>query len=224
MESGKSLNFRLRLFWLAVAALLLGARGDAAALPISHTFDSDAQGWTAIGATLSHVGSGGNPGGYLKFSDTQSGYMYAALSVSDLSSFIGGSLAFDARLVQNNAGAGLPLFGEVTIDAGATGSATLDLAPQFLTTNWTTYSALLDAASWGLSDGQFQNVLANATQIRIKVDGRNGIGDVTGFDNFSISGGQVQGETGPAVPEPTSLALFALGCAVVALRPRRRSL
>ncbi len=184
-------------------ALMLAAGSDARAISISYSFDSGAQDWALTGGTLTHQTSGGNPGGYLELKDTQSGSLFLAHAFSDLSGYNSGTLSFDARLVGNNGEANLSSFGQVTLLAGAT-SATLDFASNPSNANWTNYTAPLTAGAWGLSELNFLSLLTNVTEIRIALDAKNRLGDVTGFDNFTLA---YDGETGN-VPEPSTLALL----------------
>ena len=103
---------------LSLAGLLSLAAGSATA--ITSTFDTDLEGWTAVGidasiglggpiitltdnsADMVHSGSGGNPGGYAQFIDVimspASLASAPAAFLGDLTSFVGGTFSFDHRI------------------------------------------------------------------------------------------------------------------------------
>ena len=63
---------------LVVLVLALGETAQAAGVFVSSTFDTDFDGWTGEGGCYTYQTTGGNPGGYMQFSDCSStGYISA---------------------------------------------------------------------------------------------------------------------------------------------------
>lgn len=192
-----------------VAAVLPASLAGASVIS---TFDADLEGWTQTGdlQAFSHDATGGNPGGYLYLNDAASGALFYVLAPSkflgDLSAANGETLSFDANLLSRQRNDLLAGFGMVRI-TGTAGSAEIDLGDVPALTTWTSYSALLDAATWGQSDSEWAALLADVTEIRVGLEAINGDEEM-GFDNFQI------------VPEPASLALVMLGAPCL-LRRRR---
>ncbi len=155
-------------------------------------FDTGLEGWTATGGALSHVNSGGNPGGFLSLADNANNYMtvYAPANLlGDMSQFLGGTLSFDARNL-NGSAANLnttPLFGTVTIEGpGGTASRVLggtgQPPPDGL---WHTYSAPLDPALWL---GNLAGALSGVAQLRVVLESNNSQpAESNGFDNFRVT-------------------------------------
>ncbi|MBM4256610.1 MAG: PEP-CTERM sorting domain-containing protein [Deltaproteobacteria bacterium] len=190
-----------------LAMVLYMFTGSLASANIISTFDTNLEGWTATGGALSHVTTGGNPDGFLQLTDTVTDWMtvYAPSSFQgDLSSFLGGTLSFDARNL-NGVAADLfdvPLFGTVTISGlggsasrvlGGTGTPPLDGL-------WHTYSATLDPSLW---TGNLVGALSTVTQISVVLESNQAIFESNGFDNIAIR----------SVPEPSSVTLLGLGLA-----------
>jgi hypothetical protein len=134
--------------------------------------------------------------------------------LGNLSSYLGGSLSFDARNVSNHASdlQSGPWFGRVTI-TGSAGTASRDVAGSgaglpLRDGLWHTYSATLDPASWS---GNLAAVLAGTTAIKLSLEFNNAIVETAGLDNFRIS----------AVPEPSTMLLLGAGVLVLLGRARR---
>ena len=191
-----------------VLVLLMAMSGETSAISISSTFDTDDEGWTVTAGATSHQLSGGNPGGYLLFTDTAGGNYSGfapAKFLGDLSAFDGGVISFDAKaiLVQN------PTFGQefgvIEIYSG-TDFVRRDLAPDpppWPNPVWTTYSRPMTASAWGESQTDWLALLGNVTKIRVVLEAYNDI-DKTGFDNFEISGAD-------PIPEPSTMLLLGTG-------------
>lgn len=185
----------------AAAGLCLGALSAQAA---SFSFDTDAQGWTAaLGGGLTWTATGGNTGGYLQVADTSNDdfvIVAPAGVLGDWSALLGGKISFDARNINNDA-ADWPTFGEVTLN----NSVTIDLIaagsppPDGL---WHHYEVPLTTAVWGAG---LPALLANVTGLTIRGEFHNGVSEVVGFDNITIS----------AVPELPAPALLLAGLAMV---------
>lgn len=207
----------------------------------SFTFDSDAQGWTGVnlvefppsggetgigtGAVpMAWQGSGGNPGGNVSIVDPDDGVYYfnapAGVLGNQLATY-GTTLSYDIRLHANDyhgqpdvvlMGNGLTLVASTGVDALTAGV-------------WNGASILLnESAGWHVASlggavptaGEFQDVLANLTALRIRGEyfaGGAGV-ETTGLDNVNFA----------AVPEPSSYAIAGAGLmTVLALVRRARS-
>lgn len=200
----------LKRHWLSGVVLAVASIGGAQAANIDLTFDTDAQGITATGGTLTH-----EVGGYLAQTDTDGANMSLYLPSSLLgnwSQYLGGTLSFDAINLSGVA-SDWGDFGQVTL-TGSAGQLTLDLAAAGTPgATWQTYATTLDAATWGSSLG---DVLANVTGVSIVLESHNGFGpgnsEINGFDNLKVS----------AVPEPSTLLMLATGLALMAVVNKRR--
>jgi hypothetical protein len=195
--------------WLCVATA-----GAAHGATISSDFSTNTDGWTHTGASVfQQQASGGNPGGFLYVDNSEGAvtYLFApAKFLGDLRAFDGGVLSFDGIQLGNG---GTPWqsfedYGHITF-SGPGGSATLDLlpAPGQPGTSWTTYQAAFSAASFGVTQSQWDAILANVTSVQLSVESLFGL-EIEGIDNISL------------VPEPT-LGLL-LGVGGLALLGRRR--
>lgn len=185
-------------------ALVLGSFRTASAVVIISTFDSDLEGWTVTGGLETHATPGGNPGGYLRTSDNAPSLMTAnapAAFLGDLTAFDGGTIGFDSKLF-SGAGALQTRFGEISISNGSI-TGTADFAAANLP-DWTTFTSAFTAAVFGLSQSDFTTLLAGVTSITLILDSRVGQGEVVGLDNFFI-------QNNNAIPEPSSMALLAMG-------------
>jgi hypothetical protein len=190
------------LFLVCATLLILG--GMVAHAAIISTFASDNESWTVSGlATLSHENNGGNPGGFLVAAEA-GGDTFEVVAPSkflgNLSLFKGGTLSFDSKLITTDGGSFGSGFGKVTILGGGF-SAELDLAPNDPTTDWATYSAMLIASNWGVSEATWSQILANVTQLRVILESVVGW-ETMGFDNFQVA---------QPVPLPPSSLLFGTG-------------
>jgi hypothetical protein len=154
------------------------------------TFDKDLEGWTASGGNLSHGSAGGNPGGFLQLDDQALDQMLAIAPKrfhGDRSAFLGGTISFDARNLNNRApdNVDAPPFGHVVI-AGPEGKASRTLGGNGQPPadgKWHTYSASLDPAKW---DGDLVKALRHVTSITVCLEFHNGVAESAGFDNFAL--------------------------------------
>ncbi|MFG6430806.1 PEP-CTERM sorting domain-containing protein [Roseateles sp. LYH14W] len=193
------------------------------ALPMAASaagFDTGDEGWTTpvapVGGTQTWQASGGNGGGWLQVEDLDGNsdilLTAPAAWLGDWSTYLGGTLSFDARNV-NGASTDWAGFGEVRI-TGAAGSVLLDIVPAGLPPvggGWARYSvSLTPAADW--RGASLASVLANVTSLTINGEFHAGPGEVVGFDNIQVT----------AVPEPASAALLLGGLALLASRRRAR--
>ena len=199
---------------------------SAAKADVASTFDTGADGWTLANndpaSTLTYEASGGNPGGYILFTDGGQGAddVFSAPSKflgNDLASY-NQSLSFD---LLTSATADALSDTPLTITNGTGDSLSLVIGAPVVNM-WTSYSYALNASSGFLFDGgaaatpaQIQAVLADVTSLYIPADVVNGVSTM-GLDNVVL---------GVAVPEPSTWAtmLGSLGLLGLALRFRRAS-
>lgn len=164
---------------------------------IQSTFDADTEGWTFVGdgTGLTHVVSGGNPGGFVQASDRAAGSVWywaaPANFLGDQASAYGGNLLFDlaqsAVTSQFNAddvillGAGQRLVHDLPANPGV---------------DWTSYTVPLEASAWRInsrtgdpaSEAQLQTVLGALTALHIRGEYRDG-GDTGKLDNVRLESG-----------------------------------
>jgi hypothetical protein len=199
---------RFLVFAGAVAIVLCGI-GRANAVVITSTFTASTEGWTSSGSNIAQVPAGGNPGGYLSSTDASSSVatLFApGPFTGDLSAFDGGTLAFDTILIKSNGGGSQAAFGTVSITDGIT-TASLNLVNGPTPISWTTFSASLDAATWGLSNAAWTTLLSGVTSISLIIESTFGQGEIVGLDNFSITSADID----PVIPEPSSIVLLLIG-------------
>lgn len=202
-------------FGLTLLCGLLMLSSHAAAASIESTFDADLEGWTtSVGGDLAFVSTGGNGGGFLQQTDIDLSDMFVnapAKFLGNLSAFLNGTLSFDARQVSGNGEKYAP-FGFVTIFNGGNAISADIAGPEAPTSDWTTFSIKLDAASFGTTPAAVADVLSNVTMMMVQLESQIGVVEVTGMDNFRLVS---------AVPEPSSLALGVIGVMGVICTRRR---
>jgi hypothetical protein len=199
---------------LLLSTLLAASVGAAQAANIHLTFAADAEGFSSTaGGLLAH-----DAAGYLTQTDIDGSDMAVIAPTTLLgnwSGFVGGTLSFDSINLSGVA-SNYDAFGTITL-TGTAGSLSLDVvaAGAPTTVGWTTYSTVLNSATWGPS---IAAVLGQVTGLSIVLESHNGFGgndsEVNGFDNFRV--------TAAAVPEPESWALVLSGLAVVGAGWARR--
>jgi hypothetical protein len=202
----------LQITCLAAVTFILMCSGRADI--VSH-FDSDSEGWTATGAVLSYVATGGNPSGFLSLADQLTALtVYApAAYTGDLSTYLGGTLSFDAKNLNGTPPNLVPnVFGTVTISGpGGTASNILGVVGDPPADGlWHPYSALLNPALWS---GNLAGALGNVTELSVILESNNIPIEIIGFDNFAVI----------AVPEPSSVALGIIGAVSAFGACRRRT-
>lgn len=206
---------RLSPFVIIFAAFTV----QVASADIISSFDSDLDGWTTDNSgTFQHMPSGGNPGGFLFLDNDEStiAHLFAPSKfLGDLSSFDGGTISFDGSLLGSGGTffEGVDDYGVIVI-TGTAGMASLDLVPGGATpslNSWATYSASLDASTWGVSQANWDAIISDVTSVQLGVEGLFG-DEIQGIDNVRIT----------AVPEPGSTILLALGFVAVVCRFRTR--
>ena len=164
------------------------------------TFDADDEGWTFSGdaTPIEWNSDGGNPGGTICATDRGENvwwYYEASPSFMDsISSAYGLTLRFDLKQEQTDQQGNLvdQLEDLFLTGVGQTLVYNTNYNPG---SNWTSYSVMLtESSSWLTSIGtpptrqQFENVLANATNLSIRGEYREGE-DSSCLDNVELSAG-----------------------------------
>jgi alkaline phosphatase D len=171
---------------------------QASADTISSTFDTSAEGWSALDQTghdytASWQSTGGNPGGFLQGTETNpaggTGYFIAPSKfLGNLNAYAGGTLTYDLKVIQGSA-----YFNDVDviISSGASSvSWTSNINP--VGDGWVTFQAQLNQANFG---SNLVSILPNVTEFQIRGEFINGA-EVEGLDNVLLST--------PAVPGPVA--------------------
>ena len=170
---------------------------------VQSSFNSDDDGWTLSGGNFSWSESGGNPNGFIISEDTISTLMYISAPskfLGDLLEYDNGIISFDAIEMENTRAA-RDEFGIITIYSNEL-SVSKDLAADSLTWEWTTFSAILSADDWGVSQSEWEEILSNVTEIRITIESGYYLGaETVGVDNVMIS----------TVPIPSAFWVFGPG-------------
>ena len=199
------------------------AVASASAAGVSADFNSGPQGFFMSGdGLLAHLISGSN--GYLSVTDTDGNtnvYLNAPIAVGgeDWSAYLGGTLSFDGTML-NGIAPSWADFGTVTFTSTTGQTAYADIAPDVggvITepgTTWKTYSATLSNAVFNQGSAPLSAVLGNLAGVSFSMEAGNGPVEVVGFDNFKVT---------PAVPEPESWLLGAVGLLALGVASRRRS-
>ncbi len=209
-----------RKLLVAASAALLSLSSQAA---LVFDFGTGTQGWTANSPEGLLLDSSG---GALRIQDGGAGNLAAvapASALGDWSSYLGGSISFDARN-ENIAATAINYwseFGQITL-RGANGvNLVVDAivgqpAPDG---SWQSFSVDLSTAIWeaNLPGGTLAAVLANVVGFEISGEYQVGITEIVNFDNIRVGG-----PDGSAVPEPATWALGLAALAAAGLARRRR--
>lgn len=188
--------------WMLAGVLLVACGGGPAQGQIlQSTFDAGLEGWTGSpGGEVTYSATGGRPGGHLQQTDLDFTDMFViapADFLGDRSAFLGGVISFDGRQVIG--ASDYAPFGTVTLRSGGL-AVSADIAPaNHPTSDWNTYAAALDAATFSAFPEAFAQIMGNLTAIEVTLESQSGIVETTGFDNFRMAPA--------AAPEPASLLL-----------------
>ena len=222
----------MKAFILLISVMICTAATPSFASTISSTFDTDAEGWTANApeGALVHVASGGNPGGHIRVTDTggggvngfASGAFFGPAFSGDLRAFDGGTLSIDMNATVVGGG-NFDSFGWILLfgpgDAmpdDQTPEAVADIAPQPpRSPTWVTFTMTFDAATFGLSQLDWKDLLSDIERIGIATDAFDG-NDTIGIDNVVLSA-----PAAAVVPLPASGWLVLLGVALMGAMRRR---
>ena len=176
---------------------------------VSSTFDTGYNGWNPAFFGWSWQADGGNPGGYVQFTETGiPPYVFMVAPGTfhgNWSALDGvGALRYDFRLFAGTPDdtAGI----QVTGGFGTGGSMFWRQPATAGTLGWETVVAPLTEGSWQITAGTWAGILADVTDVQLFPDYYDHFGETTGVDNFEL------------VPEPSGAAMVAatlavLGCA-----------
>ena len=200
----------------------------------SSTFDTGLDGWTSnTPSQIAWQSTGGNPGGYIQFTDASGDSTVVWASSSFLGNYASlgvSSISFDDNIIAETQ---VQSVGQYEIDlSGPGGSATFlgNQPPATYPTGWIAVTAAIavDAppSGWTVTSGTWLGLLANVTQVQIPIElvtnSQSGSWtDVEGIDNVTLTGSPA------STPEPASLSLMFAGAGVLGLawllrRARRR--
>ncbi|HRJ31028.1 MAG TPA: gliding motility-associated C-terminal domain-containing protein [Cyclobacteriaceae bacterium] len=169
---------------------------------IISTFDTGAEGWTAIdnltGPLPTYVATGGNPGGFIQVVDGVGGtatyFVAPAKFLGDRSASFGQLLQFDLQVsvTANSSTAGVRLTGGGLVLVKL-------LTPEFslpvTAPNWSSFSFRLDeSVAWRVTsttgplatNAQIQTVLASLTELAINGEYSTAAADGGGLDNVVL--------------------------------------
>jgi hypothetical protein len=216
LEGSPMISTKLAAGTAVLCALSLA---PASATTISSTFDTGAEGWTALDAVgfdydSSWQGTGGNPGGFLEGVETDSvggtGYFIAPGNyLGNLSAYAGGSLSYDFKVIQ-----GTDYFNDadVIISNGSTSvSWHSNINP--VGSGWAPFQVQLTSANFGAN---LASVLSNVTELQIRGEFISGP-EEEGLDNVLLQ------TPASAAPEPATWSMLILGFGGIGMAFRRRT-
>jgi hypothetical protein len=191
-------NGRIIKSVIAIAAVVvLGAGPASAACKLkaiaSSTFNKNLSGWTSnTPAEVVWHSSGGNPGGFVQFTDMTSATTYIDAPASFHGAYTAldgaGFITFQHNILQEQSVSSYDPY-QVFL-SGPGGAAVFNGGtPTAASTGWLTVAAPLAAADWTVTSGTWSGLLANVTdlQIVIEVVGNNNSGtDIEGIDNVAV--------------------------------------
>jgi hypothetical protein len=216
---------------LVALGLLLAITSSARAVcesgPVESTFEVDTDGWIGLSmAEFKQESTGGNPGGFL-YADNSETVVAQIVAPEkfegDLRPCAGGTFHFDGRMLGIGGtgyhGPGVD-YGNLRITGGGSaGNMVVDLLPGGPpgntppTATWGSFSVPFTAASFGVSQTQFEAILANVIEVRLGVEALFG-NEVQGIDNVRLEGP-------PNLPALSGTGTLALAGALGVLGARR---
>ncbi|MEO1656558.1 MAG: hypothetical protein AAFR65_02455 [Pseudomonadota bacterium] len=201
----------MRELFVTVAAAALASLTPA--LAATATFDSGDEGFGLTGGVLTAPSSGGNPGGYLDIDDTAAGLMQLIFPQVFVDAVADGAvLSFDAISFEGGSGV-LSEFGIVSLSNGSDTITADAFAPTPAPSSmWTQGGLTFDAATFGVTQSEFLDVLNGLVSLTMVVERNNVIDERVGIDNVSID----------PVPLPAAALLFLPVAGGMLLRGRKR--
>ncbi len=206
------------------AALAFAVSPLAAQAGASSTFDTDADGWSAMGdytgAPVTWLPTGGNPDGNIQIVDAVIGgvtyFVAPAKFLGNQSMSFGQTLSFDLK--QHISGGPNPFDAADVILGGGGLTLVMSTAENPAFDAWTHYSVSLMAGDWHVgtlggavaTDEQIQSALGSLNLLHIRAEYQTGP-DTDYLDNVVLA----------AVPEPATVALMLGGVGLLVLRIRR---
>ncbi|NTS77524.1 hypothetical protein HR060_11685 [Catenovulum sp. SM1970] len=176
---------------------------------------SDADGTTPLSTSTSPLTLAANGGplgtgdSYLQYTDVDTNFMHAVFGTGwsgDLSAFNNGTFSFDYIQTAPTSGSSfISDFGFFRIFGGGQ-TAGIDVIPSNPSVNWTTQSFNFSAANFGVSNTVWNTILSDVTGIWLNVESWNGVTEVVGIDNISLTAATV------SEPPTLSLLIFLLAC------------
>jgi autotransporter-associated beta strand protein len=177
--------------------------------PVLHTFDTGAQGWRVVSFgnmeagtyslvgnyAPSHVATGGNPGGFIRTTDLDSGINTFAAPVdfvSGLTGAIGATLSYDLTYV----GIGNYFPRDVILEGGGIRLLWKSPVPLIPTAEWTRIALrFAPSTQWRVgtdagrlaTSSDFLTVLANPTGLFLAAEYTSNGADLTSIDNVSVT-------------------------------------
>lgn len=188
--------------------------------PVTSSFDSDLDGWTTTSEPIAWAQSGGNPGGYVDFVDPGGGPITFIKSpakfLGDWSALNGvGAIEFEHRIFSSE-GTDFRYYTVTIGDTSQPNCWTWQGSVPSGPTDWLTISIPLKESEWsrGLGYGSWDSMISKVNLLNILIESGfysidNDPIDHDGIDNVKL------------LPEPTTLALLALGGLAAARRQGR---
>lgn len=206
-----------------LAALTLSGPASAA---VSSDFEVDEDGWTVDGGLLTHLATGGNPGGFIQADDDTllggNDFVAPEKFLGDWTAFRLGKVSFDLsqiafddskspnesfgtlQITSSGGGIGGRAIGDTVAEIDVVGDLSGDLGA------WFHFEIPITAADFGIDLRDFADFLANITEVRLLGDSHSGRDEIVGLDNFQVN------------PVPVPAALPLLGTALFGLVGFRR--
>ena len=178
------------------------------ALPVGETFESGLRAWALAAGesgTIAHQTSAGNPGGYAKFTDSttpSSGHLAApAPFLGSWTSLEGAAfLSWEHQIFSLGDS---PTIGEhVAFISGPGGTARYDSGVSGQLGSWVIVSAPIQESSWVIESGNWDAILADVTELRIRIEVVSNVGsgpEIAGLDNVLMDDGTAQPPVVPVV-------------------------
>ena len=204
----------MRARTIALTGLALTAAHSASAGFILSDFTVADDGWTSnVDCWQTGAPRAGNSSGWLNVSGDGSVTPEAWASSSflgDQSHARNGTFSFLANVVEPQLAHSLDRYIATVTFASGADEVTFEFAPRRdLVRNWSEFEVDLNAAAFGMSNGDFNAFLSNLSAITISLDTENGFTPLDiGFDDIMMT--------------PTPGAAMLLGLAAPALLRRRR--